>query len=499
MNGKRKVLENSFFYTFSSLLVKAIGFFLLPVYTLFLTPTDYGITNLVTGFNGVATFVVAFSLYKAVMRFYADYKNDKEKLKCFYGTVVVFAFLSSVIFLFLGIVLNRFLISWFFDGISFFPIVLIVLVTLCFSTLHALHQSMLQGMQKGKKLTIINLTVFFLQVGLNLIFIGIFKLGAVGVLLATLIVNIGYFFFMINDLKKNDLIKLCIDLTILREALKYSIPIMPHNLSTHIASFASRVFINKGGSLADVGLYGVASQFGAIIDVIQVSVNKAFAPWFYDVMNRKDEEAKAEILSMSKVLLVLYSLLYLLIGLFSQEVVLLMTNERYAMAWTVIPILVVAFSIKSIYYFYVNILFYHKEAARKIFIATVTGSFFDIVLAAFLVPGFGMYGAAVAFLIAKVIVVSMVVFMARKYNDIGYRLVDMLKTILPSFLFIGFGLFFSYTRYINEFSMFNLIFKLAVLGAYILFTYLINIRIFRGLGKRLLVLRRKPLRGTGKD
>jgi len=499
MTGKSKVLENSFFYMFSSLLVKAIGFFLLPVYTYFLTPEDYGITNLVNGFNSVATFIVAFSLYQAVMRFYVDYKNDREKLKRFYGSVTCFVFLSSLVFLLVSIAVNELIVSLFFEGVDFFPVVLIALVTLCFLSVHSVHQSMLQGMQKGKKLTLINIVVFLIQVALNLVMIGVLRMGAVGVLLAALIVNVGYMVFMLIDVRRNDLMEFCLDKRLLKEALKYSIPIMPHNLSTHIASFASRIFINREGSLGAVGLYGVAMQFGALVDIVQVSVNKAFAPWFYDVMNRRDKEAKEEILEMSRLLLILYSLVYLVIGLFSQEVVILMTNEKYTLAWTAIPILVVGYSIKSIYYFYVNILFFHKEAARRIFIATVSGSLADILFAAILVPLAGMYGAAIAFLIAKVIVVSIVVFMARKYNDIGYRLVDMLKTILPSFLFIGFGLFFSYTRYINEFSMFNLIFKLAVLGAYILFIYLTNIRIFRGLGKRLLVLRRKHIRGTGKD
>lgn len=41
---------------------------------------DYGITNLVNSFNGVLTFVIAFSLYSAVIRFYVDYKNDQEQL-----------------------------------------------------------------------------------------------------------------------------------------------------------------------------------------------------------------------------------------------------------------------------------------------------------------------------------------------------------------------------------------------------------------------------------
>src|SRR5690554_6180577 len=98
MSAKKKVLENSFFYIFSSLLVKAIGFLLLPIYTMFLTPDDYGVINLVNGFIQVANFIVAFSLYSAAIRFYADYKYDKEKLKNFYGTIITFILISGVIF-----------------------------------------------------------------------------------------------------------------------------------------------------------------------------------------------------------------------------------------------------------------------------------------------------------------------------------------------------------------------------------------------------------------
>jgi len=351
---------------------------------------------------------------------------------------------------------------------------------------------MLQGMQKGKKLTLINIVVFLIQVALNLVMIGVLRMGAVGVLLAALIVNVGYMVFMLIDVRRNDLMEFCLDKRLLKEALKYSIPIMPHNLSTHIASFASRIFINREGSLGAVGLYGVAMQFGALVDIVQVSVNKAFAPWFYDVMNRRDKEAKEEILEMSRLLLILYSLVYLVIGLFSQEVVILMTNEKYTLAWTAIPILVVGYSIKSIYYFYVNILFFHKEAARRIFIATVSGSLADILLAAILVPLAGMYGAAVAFLIAKVIVVSIVVFMARKYNDIGFRIGGMLRTILPSFAFMSIGLFFSYTKYTEEFNLQNLLYKLAVLCLYLL---IIRIKYRKFLKRYMVRLKNKSFFG----
>lgn len=473
MVGKVKVLENSFLYTLSSLLVRAVNFFLLPVYTLFLKPEDYGTINIINSFTQVASFVVAFSLYSAVIRFYADYKNDKEKLKRFYGTVVVFVFMSGVVFTSLGFLLNEYLISCFFKGINFYPVFLIALLNLTFICLHMMHGSILQGMQKGRKLTIINLSVFGIQVCLNLFFIMVLKLGATGILLAGLIINLSYFFFMLFDLVKNNIIFFCIDIKILREALRYSVPIIPHNLSTRIANFASRVFINNSSSLTTVGLYSVASQFGLVIDMVQSSVNRAFAPWFYDMMNIKEESNK-DIVKFSRFLLILYSILYMLIGLFSQEVIMLMTTERYIIAWTVIPILVVAFSVKSLYYFYVNVLFYYKDAAKKIFIATITGSSADLFFAFILIPQYGMYGAAVSFLIAKVIVVTIIVIMSKKYDDIGYKVTDMLKIVTPSLLFMSIGLYFSYTKYIAVFSWINLFYKFGVLIVYLIFVYLTN-------------------------
>lgn len=496
MSGIRKVLENSFLYTFSSLLVKAIGFILLPVYTKFLTPDDYGITNLISSFTGVASFIVAFSLYSAIIRFYVDYKSDREKLKRFYGTILMFISISGLIFVGIMFLFRKILVSWLFDGIDFFPFVVIALSNLTFICLHTAHQSILKGMQSGRKLTAINLIVFVLQVGLNLFFIGILKLGATGVLLSALIINVLYVFYMLYDLVKNNLISFCIDVGLLKAALKYSVPIMPHNLSTSIAGFASRVFLNKSTALALVGLYSVSMQLGAIIDMVQSSVYQAFSPWLYNIMSQEGEDKKKDIVVLSRFLLILYSLLYMGIGLFSPEVLMLMTTESYHMAWTVIPILVIAYSVKSIYYFYINILFYYKEAANKIFISTITGSFADIILASILVKHYGMYGAALAFLVAKVIVVSLVVVMSKKYNDIDYKVVDMLKIIIPSLLFMGLGLYFSYTKFLTTFSWINLAYKIAIFLVYLIYIYLTNRKAINNLiksGKIQAYFRKKGL------
>lgn len=474
MSSKKKVVENSVLYIFSSLLVKAIGFLLLPIYTMFLTPDQYGLTNLVNSFTNVAIFIVGFSLYSAIVRFVADYKADKDLLKKFYGTIMTFIIGSGVSFILLGLVFSDLLSTLFFDGVSFYPIVFLALLLMVFMSLHSMHQAMLQGMQMGRKLTTLNIIVFILTAILKVIFIGVYDMGAVGFVLAQLIINASYACYVYYDLKKQDLITLGIDKDILKKSLKYSIPLMPHNLSTRIAVFASRIFINNSGALADVGLYSIATQFGALIDTVQVAVNRAFQPWFYDVLNKNDEKSKKEAIDMSNFLLLIYSFIYMLIGLFSQEVVILMTSPSYALSWTVIPILVVGYSIKSIYYFYVNVVMYYKKATKKLFVATVTGSLLDIFFAYILVPYIGMYGSAISFIISKVIMVTIVVRISNKVEKVGYSVVGMLKTIVPSLVFMGIGLYYSYTVYVEVFSWFNLFYKIMVLFIYTTFVYWSN-------------------------
>ena len=484
MSGKKTVLANSFYYTFSSFLVKAFGFFLLPVYTAYLSPGDYGITNLVHSFLSVATFIISFSLYAAIPRFYVEYKEDLEKVKSLFGSIIFFTFIMGVIFLGVSVLFSNVIVRFLFTGIPFYPYVLIALITLLFQSLHTIHENVLKAIQKGKFLASLSVIVFLLQTAITIVFVVILKLGPVGVLLSQAIISFIYSIFMVFDLRKRGLLSFSFNWILLKRALSYSIPIIPHNLSTHIASFVSKIFINNLASLASVGLYGIAMQFGSLIDLFQTSVNKAFSPWFFNVLHEGKGKSDIDQMEFAKILLSLYSVIYLGIGLFSQEVILLMTHSRYTLAWKVVPILVVAFSVKSIYYFYVNILFYHQEAAKRIFYASLTGSSLDIFLAAILIPLYGIYGAAISFLIAKICVVVIVVILCRKYNHGMFDVVGMIRVILPSIILIGVGLIFSYTKYETVFSWGNFLYKCGIVGVYLLILIYRNKILFYSLFER---------------
>lgn len=470
----KRVLGNSLIYTINDLLLKAFTFFLLPLYTAYLSTDNYGITNLVNSFTSVASFIIVFSLFMSVSRFYVEYQGEPEKVKRYFGTMILFSFVSGFGFLALFVAFNQALTALFFQGIPFFPIVFVALIGLVFSCVYTMYSRILYAMQDAKRIVITSMAFFFVQFGFTFAFVVRMGMGAYGVLLATMVTNILFCVFVIVDLVARHLITFCMDKAILKETLTYSIPIIPHNISTNIAQLVSRVFINNWFETSLVGLFGLASQFGTLTDIAQSSMNAAFQPWFFTQMQEGGEGRSAAVRQMAYAIAWLSGLIFLLIALFSQEVILLFLNHNYREAWTVVPLCVITFAVKSAYYPYVNLLLYEKKASRLVFITTVSSSLLNILLSALLIPIWNMYGSSIADIIAMVIRVAVAVVIARKYNTVHFRLATFLQIVLIVTVFSGAGLYLSYVKWPYEVSLLNIALKMAVVAAYVAIVAYIN-------------------------
>ena len=467
--SNKKLLLSSLIYSCSGILMKCFSFFLLPLYTAYLTTDDYGITSLVTSFISTMSFVVTFSLFSAIMRFYVDLKDNPEKLSRFYGTIVIFISLSGVAFGTISTIFREFISKTFFSSIDYYPIIFVCLISLVFSCLHTVFDGIMRSQQKALKSSVFSLIVFGSNVLLNVIFVVIFEMGAFGVILATLIVNLGYSIYFIIELSYKKELYFCLDLKLLKSALKYSIPIMPHNLSTHIALFVSKILIGDTASLTSLGLYSVASQFGNIADTIHGYVSAAYSPWMYEQLKEKQVDLYDTTRRTVNLLIAVISLFFIGIALFAQDYILLFVEKSYATAWHYVPLIVTVFAIKTVYYFYVDILFYYKEASKKLFIATVSSSLLNLLISFYLIPLYGVYGSIIADGIGMLLRVIIVVVISKKYNDVGLKLRDFVLNFTITVIFVYGGLFLSYTQYSNEFSLLNLSYKFGIVIIYIFY------------------------------
>ena len=137
--SSNKVVSNSIIYTAGGLLQKCFSFFLLPLYTVYLTTEDYGITSIANSFVGVAVIIAMCSMHYAVTRFYVELKEKPQKLKRFYGTVAIFSILSCLA---TGVILTIFrdiLIKYVFAGVDYYPVVLICLLQIVFHSQQTIY------------------------------------------------------------------------------------------------------------------------------------------------------------------------------------------------------------------------------------------------------------------------------------------------------------------------------------------------------------------------
>src|SRR5436190_9884332 len=77
MGYLRRLATTGAAYTASSIGSKLIAVFLLPLYTRYLTPSDYGAVEVMIASVVAASIVIRFGMIEAILRFY--YREDTDR------------------------------------------------------------------------------------------------------------------------------------------------------------------------------------------------------------------------------------------------------------------------------------------------------------------------------------------------------------------------------------------------------------------------------------
>lgn len=447
MSSKKSLIKNSGIYSLVQILQKAIGLFLLPVYTSLLSPADKGITDVVQPIVAFLSIFYTLALNSAVVRFYVDYKENKKELKEFWGTCISFVILNSFIITIILILFKDILLLPVAKGINFYPYILLGLVSITLNPIYIIFQSTLQAKEESSTYGLNNLLYFIVNLSLNILFVVVFRIGALGVLLSLAITDT--IFFIYTLIKFIPTITISIKKNYLIQALKYSLPLLPHSLSGWAVSMIDRIFLNGYEGLAVPAIYSTGAQFANIINVITVAVNQAYVPWFFSKMKDKKKN-EAEIVKTAEYITILYCFLAMGMSLFGPEIFKIMVDDAYSEGWKVIPLLSFSFVFNGIYYFYVNPLFYNKKGVKFIALGTVTGAILNSVLNVVFIPKYSMVGAALASLIAMLVSCILVYIISRVIEPIKLSIIKLifislifLSISMLSFVIIGFSFWMS--------------------------------------------------------
>lgn len=404
MDSYKKLIGNSFIFAVGRLSSKLISFLLVPLYTYYLSTTEYGTVDLVITTVGMLLPVVSASMFDAVLRFIMDNKTDADRIMMNALNVSVIGFIVSL--LFYPIILRL-------DLIGGNTLVLFMYIILFLQILERIFAEYTRAIGEVKKFAI-NGIILTLSTGIfNVMFLVGFELGVPGYFLAIILANIISIFYLIISTKAHTHFDFSLIKTNdMRILLLYSVPLIPNALMWWLINASSRYFIRYYISVSANGLFAVASRVPTLINIVTQVFMQA---WQLSAIEEYESETKSTF--YSNVFNYLSSVLFLgtsaIIVILKPMFNVLFAAEYYE-AWIVVPFLLLG-AVFSSFSGFLGTNYIAAKETKGVFKTSVYGGIVSIVLNFILISSFGLVGAGISSMLSFIVMWILRYYDTRKF------------------------------------------------------------------------------------
>ncbi len=385
------LLKHSSVYGLGSVIGQVLSFFLLPLYTRYLTPADYGVMALVDVARGLIGLVISLGLVNALARFYYEYAEPKERnlvISTAYWVVFLVILLSLPFVWYLSSILSGLL----FHTVKYTRIFQVALVSLLFGLLVDLGMDYFRVRALSVKFVQITLVRMVFVVSCNIYFIVFLRTGVIGIFYSSLLSSIVFSIFLTcTVLHKTGF---SFSRSHATEMVHYSFPLIFSNIFRVIVNESDKLFINYFFSPFETGIYSIAQKVGSSLHVLLTSpFLQAYLPRRFQIM--KEPDAKVEYANILDYYLLTICTAGVLLAVFSKEIIIIMTSHEYYAAAAYVPAIVLSMIVFGMkYHFEIGIVIEKKTK----FIAYINGlsCVVNVLLNWLLIKRLGIVGAIIS-------------------------------------------------------------------------------------------------------
>jgi O-antigen/teichoic acid export membrane protein len=461
----KNTLKNSIIYSIGNISTKIIGFILLPLYTSHLTISDYGALALLESVSQILISFFGFGLYNAFIRFYWDknYQNDQKSI--FFSLLILLGLISFTVFwvVYFNLEYFSYLI---FDNAKFKYILTLVAIISGFEIVSILFRSLLRVQERAGAYIITNFIKLFSNLSLTIFLVAYEHRNVQGIFEAQVIGNIIYFLSISPIILKE--IRFKFQYKILKEMLRYSLPLMFSIISGLVLAQTDKFMLEKIHHISDTGIYSLGLKIANSVKIfIVMSVQLALSPIIYKMINNL--EAKrfySKIMTYFTYGVIPFSLF---VSIFGNEIIsLLSSNSDYYDSANIIPIISISIifgMLKDTSQIGLNIMKLTQIVARvTIFIAIL-----NLILNYLLIPEWNTYGASIATLLCQIIGFILILINAQKKYYIPYEYKKIILMIALAVIIFGFSLLLN-----NITFLFRVIVKFFLILNFPIILYFLN-------------------------
>ena len=327
MTNRERQIKNSFIYLLPIIAGSLLPFIALAIFTRILTREDYGVLALAQVYAVFVSGLANFGMTAAYDRNYFLYRNNSlETAKLLYSILLFvmlnFLFLACLTFIFRGALSKLIIGSAEHGNILFW--------TLCaqfFTGVSYYYLAYFKNSETAKEFAIYTIAISIINIIISVLLVAWLRIGVIGLVYAQLCS--GAIIFSVLSYRFTFAIKPSFSKAIFIESLKISYPLTPRIFLGVISTQFDKYMIGLLANVGGVGIYSIGQKASNAIFIFMTAIQNVFSPQVYKKMFDLKEKGHEEIGKYLTPFAYVCISIALLVSLFSEEIISILTPLPY--------------------------------------------------------------------------------------------------------------------------------------------------------------------------
>jgi O-antigen/teichoic acid export membrane protein len=421
-------------YGLANVLGRIISFIMLPIYTRYLTPADYGTLELIYLTTNIIEMVIGLRIEAAVSRFYFDFKEVNDRNTVVSTATLGYGALAAAMVLLLT-PFSGFMATHILDAPDQSALFTIAIITLGVGIVNPIGFAYFRVIHASVTLMTFRVVTTLVTLSLNIYFVVVLKQGVYGILYSSLIAAVlTTIVMMIYVLRRTGF---RINWGVLKEMIKFGLPLIPSNMAAYMVHASDKYFIKEYVDMSSAGLYSVGYKIGTLVNSFVTSpFTQIWTPRRFETFTHEGaEKLYARIFTYFVTLSLFVSLM---ISIMAKEIIIVTVDHAYWPAYKVVPIITLSYTIFSFHYHF-NVGIMMKKATKYLAYVNVSNGLLNLLLNLWWIKYWGIWGAAYATLVCFIFKVVMTYYYSNRFFkiEVEWRRVATLFAVAFILYFAG--------------------------------------------------------------
>lgn len=433
----RRLATTGAAYTAASIISKVIAVALLPLYTRYLSPTDYGAAEILFSAVVVTSIVIRFGLIEAILRFY--YKDDENPDKVVAGTFAGLFWLSTIGALlalpFAGPIAEALLVTDEPDSLgpgAAADLARIAIGGLWVLTLWEFLLTLFRLDERARAFFVTTILNVLAAIALTVVLVVGLDEGARGLLLGSYATGAAFVLVLVALQWRR--LSLRFEVAMMRRLFRFGLPTMPAEVSLYLLNFIDRLIIVRTLGLVEAGLYSLAVKFAQAVNVLVRGFQLAWPPLAYSI--RDDDEARRTYATVVTLFVAGCAFVVTAMWLFSRWIVRALAAPKFFESYEAIGLITIGVTFYALYQVLVVILGRTGRTEFN-FPAAIGALVANVALNLLLVPPMGIAGAGLALALSYLVGLALMYVFTQRLFPVPYEWGRLLRVVLTVAALIG--------------------------------------------------------------